>query len=401
MTKKLSSLSTLVLMFCAACGGDGGKAPATNEVISSEIRESEGADGEAGGRSARALGQALEGLVEQSAPWADLELRVQDARLLSGDKPADFPQGVRFSSSSVYASVELRVTSNGEGPTDYRERDTWDLLLADGTRVTPLNPVGVLVMPGESASTRLFYRVADDAELGGASIEINGADRRRQEPLLIPLDREHTFESEVRIDDLVGRFFQPEGAGDLTFEILDATYGVNLVGQGRRAPRDTRLVQLDVRVKTTGDYETPFRNRERGLLLEIDGDRVVPEERIAAPVGAWDVLDVRLTYPVEEGVSEVELVVDVGDYEVTRVPVSLPAAEASDSESGDEGGSSGADEGGSDDEGWSGDESGSDEEGWGDDEGWSEDEGGSDGDDWGGDDGGWSDDDGDDWSEEG
>jgi len=320
MFKNLSILPIVALLIGAGCGDD----PVNLDLDQNESAKTRDAElasakdkDKDGGRApaSGAFDRKLSGLVTQSAPWGDVEIRVEGARQLRGDKPANFPRGVVHSKKAVYAVLELELEAKGKTATDYRERNTWDLVLADGTHVSSLNPVGKLLEPGDSPTVSLFYELADDASLRGAAVEINGSERDVLEPLSIPLDEERDFESQVELPELVGESFQPGNAGDLSFEIVDAVYGVNLLSNGRRAPLDQRLVQLTVRAANTGGSSVSFDTEDDGPRISFDDKSIVADEVQVEAIESGESRRFVMIYAIDEGVSEFDLVFDASDEE--------------------------------------------------------------------------------------
>jgi hypothetical protein len=267
----------------------------------------------------------LEELVTQKAPWGDIEISVEEARLLRGAKPEGFPAAAKHSTSDVYAILDLKLDGSGDQENDYSKRDTWDLILKDGTRVKPLNALGLVLPPHGSKTATLFYRVDDDAKLAGASLEVNGKDRDALEPLAIPLDQESDFASQAEVEDLIGKSFEPEDDSGLRFQILNAQYGVNLVDSGRRAPRDQRLVELKVRVGYEGS------SRQVSFSSASDAPRLVFKEQTFAPdafdtrtISSGDTSDFVMVYPIAEAASHIDLTLDGGREEL-ETGIELPS----------------------------------------------------------------------------
>jgi hypothetical protein len=267
----------------------------------------------------------LTSLVTQKAPWGDIEISVEKARLLRGAKPEGFPSAAKHSTSELYAILDVKLDSHGDLENDYSKRDTWDLMLKDGTRVKPLNALGVVLPADGSKNATLFYKVDGDAKLDGASLEINGKDRDALEPLAIPLDQKREFASQAKVQDLIGKSFEPDDDSGLRFEILDAQYGVNLVDSGRRAPRDQRLVELKVRVGYEGSRdEVSFSSTGNAPRLAFDGQTFSPDAFDARSISSGDSHDFVMVYPIAEAASHIDLTVDGGKERLER-DIELPS----------------------------------------------------------------------------
>ena len=259
----------------------------------------------------------LDGLVTQKAPWGDIDISVEKARLLRGAKPEGFPSAAKHSTSHVYAILEVKLDGSGDQENDYSQRDTWDLMLKDGTRVKPLNALGVVLPPHSSKTATLFYEVDDDAKLNGASLEVNGKDREALEPLAIPLDQKSEFASQAEVEELIGKSFEPDDDSGLRFQILDAQYGVNLVDSGRRAPRDHRLVELKVRVGYEGGSgEVSFSSASDAPRLVFKDQTFAPDAFDTRTISSGDTRDFVMVYPIAEAASHIDLTLDGGKEEL-------------------------------------------------------------------------------------
>jgi hypothetical protein len=377
MFNKSFILPLVALFLASACGDDPVNLDLKKEDSSVRGRDAELAsakDKDRDGDQVAATGafdRKLSGLVTRAAPWGDVEIRVEGARLQRGDKPANFPSHVVFTKRAVYAVLELQLEAKGESATDYRERNTWDLLLADGTRVSSLNPVGALLEPGDSQTVSLFYQVEDAANLRGAAVEINGSERDVLEPLSIPLDEERDFESQVELRHLVGESFDADDGQELSLEIVDAVYGVNLLSSGRRAPLDQRLVQLTVRASNTGASSLSFDAREDGPRISLDDDSIVAAEGQVEKIKSGATREFVMVYAIDEAVRQFDLVLDLDDEAGSCVSVELPplagdadadTASDGDSASDSEDAADSSDDSDSDDEVDSSDESDSEDE---------------------------------------
>jgi hypothetical protein len=341
MIKHLSILPLFALLVCSACDDskdvklpkDSSKTSAEKDAekrsADPETRNLEASTGSSSSSStpnpSGAFERKLDRLVTQKAPWGDIEISVEKARELRGSKPEGFPTEAKHSTTSVYAIVDLKLESKGDLENDYEKRDTWDLILKDGSRSKPLAPLGVVLAPGATKRVSLFYKVDDSAKLEGASLEINGSDRALLEPLSIPLDAETEFASQVKLSDLVGETFEPDDDSSLRFEILDAVYGVNLEDTGRRAPRDQRLVQLKVRVGYNGDNDQmSFNSGDDAPLISIDDKTFAPDAFDTKTIESGETRDFVLVYPIAETASRMDLVLDDGN-EKMETGIELPS----------------------------------------------------------------------------
>jgi len=325
----------------------------------------------------------LDGLVTQKAPWGDIDISVEKARLLRGAKPEGFPSAAKHSTSDLYAIVDVKLESNGDQENDYSKRDTWDLILKSGTRLQPLNALGVVLPADGSKTATLFYKVDASAKLNGASLEINGKDRDALEPLAIPLDHKSEFASQAEVQDLIGKSFEPDDDSGLRFQILDAQYGVNLVDSGRRAPRDHRLVELKVRVGYEGSSSAvSFSSSSDAPRLAFNDQSFSPDAFDTGSISSGDTRDFVMVYPIAEAASHVDLTID-GGKESLEQDIVLPSLVDHDAVAAHDSETAGSSDDSDDDEFTfkddSDDDNGSDDS---DDDNWSDDSG-SDCDEWG------------------
>jgi hypothetical protein len=335
MFKHFSVLPVLALLVInTACGDEVTKKTDSLSSTESSKDSKTDKDPESGGSSSSSSSSTvttpkgdfelkLDSLVSQNAPWGDIGINVEKARLLRGDKPAGFPAKEKHSKDSIYAILDVKLDSNSKDENDYTERKTWDLLLADGKHVESLNALGVKLASEETKTVTLFYKVEENTTLKGASLEVNGSDRTKLEPLKIPLDAKTEFESQVKLPELVGELFEAEGEEGFSFEIVNALYGVNLESSGRRADKDQRLVELTVRVGNASNASATFDSSDDALRLAVDGSKVSPEQFDSKTLGSGEHLNFTLIYSIKENLTAFDLVVDMGD-EVREASVDLP-----------------------------------------------------------------------------
>jgi hypothetical protein len=335
MFNKLSALPLIALLCASACGGgnDDSAVPSLRPVDAASTSDGKasvsdktetGASVTTTESRAATIDREFADLVTQSAPWGDLEVSVIGARLYRGERPDDLPKDSKFSEDTVYAVLDVKIEA-GDNETDYRDRDTWDLILTDGMRVPPVNPLNVLLEPGDAPTVSIYYEVEEDSDFRGAELELNGAEREKFEPLRIPLGIEGEFESQAKLPGLVGQTFEPVEDGELSFEVLDAVYGVNLIASGRRAPRDQRLVALTVRVGYEGNFSHSFSTDDEGPRLSYNGSSHVSDDNQIDTIEGGESQEFTLVYSVDENVDELDVVFNTGDPDLDRVQVDLPS----------------------------------------------------------------------------
>lgn len=326
-----SSLLSLALAYALAsiaCGGGepSAKPNSIEDSASMTTTPEEGSSREQPrGDSPAPFSREFDGLVEQAVPWSGLEVQVTGARLYRGERPEELAPLISFSPASVYAVLDIQVTQLANAETDYTERDTWDLILADGARLRPINALGLRIVTGDSPTARLYYRAEEDTDLAGAVLELNGSERATLEPALIPLDVRTTFESHVELIELIGQTIEPQGAGELSFEVLEATYGVNLPELSVRAPIDKRLLALTTRVGYSGNFSESFNSVDDGPKVSVNGNTIESREGDIDTISSGDTIDFLTIYEIDEGTVSLEILFDTQDETIARVPVALPA----------------------------------------------------------------------------
>jgi hypothetical protein len=265
------------------------------------------------------------GLVVQSAPWTDLQVKVTRARLYRGPRPTGLTSSISFSERNLYAVLDINITQLGSELVDYTQRDTWDLILADGTRLPPLNPLGVSIVTGDSPTVHSYYLANEDITFEGAALEVNGSDRETYEPLRIPLDTKQVFEDEIELSSLVGRLVAPVAEGELSFEVLDASYGINLFQLGARAPLGLRLVRLNCRVRFLGSFSEAFSSSQDGPRVSVNGNALASVVGELGLIESGSFVDFVTMYEIDAAATRFDVVFDTGDTAFARLPVVLPA----------------------------------------------------------------------------
>jgi hypothetical protein len=326
-------ISALALILTAtACAGEDGDTPAVDQMNMTPASGGSTGTTPANNPTTQTQNNApepfereFEALVEQAAPWGGLEVKVTGARLYRGARPEDLAPLVQYSANNVYAVLDINITQLANGETNYTNRNTWDLILADGTRERSVNSLGVTIVTGDSPTVKLYYSATEDTSFVGAALEVNGADRTTLEPMRIPLDTAGAFESEVELTSLVGQVIAPMAEGDLSFEVLDASYGANLIELERRAPVDQRLVALNTRVSYSGAFSKSFSAVDDGPKLSVNGNSLSAREGEIDTIPSGGSIDFLTLYAIDEDATEFDVVLDTGDEVFVRLPVVLPA----------------------------------------------------------------------------
>jgi hypothetical protein len=245
-------LAVLSLATVSACGG-GSSAGTASGAGPDGGSGGSGAYPTLGSRGAGAAGHAtadvlppftkpFAGLISQSVPWGDEEIAILGAALERGMDSTWDPE-------QVVAELQFSITDNGTSETDYESRNTWDLVLAGGTRLRPLDALGVLISPGDTAKAKLHYKVPVDASLEGAKVILACSDRTKCEPESIPLDSKWEQRYPLSLGSLVGAKAagpDPGAVNWIELKVMDAFVDLNDPPELGRAPAGERLVRLDI-----------------------------------------------------------------------------------------------------------------------------------------------------------
>lgn len=194
------------------------------------------------------------GMFGQEVQWSALRVSVLDARIERGmDREQESTDEWGFPTylgpADIYVELDVKIRSEDKDIVDFSTRATWDLILADGTRVMPANVLGLLISPGDTARTTLRYVVDDVIDLAGTSLELNGEERGNLEPEHIPLDAKHERQFPLRLTEAMGQVIEPQGDfadRGVKIEVIDARYDVNDPILGVRTPEGRRFVWLDL-----------------------------------------------------------------------------------------------------------------------------------------------------------
>jgi hypothetical protein len=264
------SIAVVVGIVCSwGCSDDGpGRRPA--DIDGGQLVDAAGEDdgaSPASSSSPSSFSRELPTLVAQTVPWSCTTVKVTGARLERGmdDAVRDIRQ--------TCAELDVAITNHCDDDTNYQSRDTWDLLLANGSRLRPEAPLGLFIAPGDTATTTLRYLVDDAATLTGAALVLAGQERGALQEEIIPLDQPWSKRYPLRITTLAGTTLESktDDTDDerVRYEITDALVGLDDVVEGHRAEHGQKLVTVDmIGTCVEGSYCTVSTDN---LRLMIDG----------------------------------------------------------------------------------------------------------------------------------
>lgn len=238
--------------------------------------------------------------MSQDVPWAEMTVRIVGARTERDSAPHS------YSATQIYAELDLAITNDGQDEVDYNDRNTRDLILADGTRVRSENAVGVLISSTDTAKATLRYPVSQGTSLAGSFLELNGSDRGKLEPEQIPLDAKWQGRYPIELDSLRGgQVKQPEPFdSSLELRILDAR--VDLNDPEGRAPVGMKFVHLDMKASVGGSPQNIFSDYFR---IIVDGSSFAPVNDInLLPAGnTTTTFEVLFTVPSDTTKLEIQI----------------------------------------------------------------------------------------------
>jgi hypothetical protein len=199
----------------------------------------------------------------------------------------------------TYVEVDLELTNVGATEDDYSDRGTWDLILGDGSHVRSVDSVGVRVLPGDTATTRLHYIAAEDLDLADAALQLEGSEYAEVSPARVPLDAALVRDFPRRVDTLVGSTLQGPAA---SFTFDEAMWDDNVERLGRPAP-GKRCVWM--RVAVTAVEDTWIQLGAARISVDGRGSEPIVDDSPRVESGTTQVS--LLAFAVDEDVTELEL----------------------------------------------------------------------------------------------
>ena len=306
-------LGAVLVVGCGlgACGEADG-APCEEVTQAAEAGEGEGSPSSMGEESdagtaedapAAGTSEPFEGFVANTALWADFVVEVLDARVERGlDELRDQNGGV-IHDDLPYLEVDLRLTNRNVAESELDERRTWDVVLADGTRLRQSNAFSVSLAAGDSAEVTLRHAMDGPGELAGAQLELNGSQRGRVAPERIPLDAPYQAPLERDLVEVAGTVVEPEVLPDwkstrYTIHALSTTR--NSLEKGR-AESGGMFVELDLAAVALEDEDTLQRDDMR---IVVDGERFQPVNFPNEIISMNTTVRVPVVFEVDDTVTE-------------------------------------------------------------------------------------------------
>lgn len=240
--------------------------------------------------------QSFAGLISQPVPFGVTVLTIQAARLTRNEHTEFLP-------GQTYAELDVSIQNNTTSDLDYSSVSTWDLVLADGTRIPSANTVGIVVAAGYAAKTTMYYPVNADATLAGSQLVIDGDTRGVVEPEPIPLDATWSTRYPIDIPSLKGAtYVSSDQQGEIDIEqaateLDDATMGRTALGQ--------KFLRLDVATISNSNDVALIGNDSFRLI--VDGLATPPVTFTDSPVESHASLKFPVVFEMDDSVQTFDL----------------------------------------------------------------------------------------------
>jgi hypothetical protein len=258
------------------------------------------------------------GLVSNRLQWSDMTVEIASARQERGIDER-YPE-------RTYVVLELAFTALGTTETGLDARDTWDLVLADSTRLQPAEPFSVHLLPTDETSITTRYDVKDWVDLGGSRLELYGGVVGDLEPETIPLDAPYKRHFPLIPGELVDATLEaPAGAErPWRFEITNPQVSPNSLTYGR-ASLGMVWVEFDVRATYLGEA---FGGVDAdNFRISVDGKSYEPVEWFYVPnQDAGESDDTSVTFEIPDDARQFDAAFLVAAEIFQRISVDLDSA---------------------------------------------------------------------------
>ena len=283
----------------------------------------EGRDGDIGDKEGlMPFSHAVEGIVQNRAKWGVLEVVTKAMRI---------EQGMDELWTGTYAELDIEVTNTTRFDDELSKHNTWDLLLADGTRIKQGNTIELSLAPESTVPYTLRYPVDAKVDLKGAALELNGQTRGELAPEKVPLDQAYEADVDVELKDAVGKVFastRPEDFTRVSFKIVSASVSRNSA-TNRRAEYGKMFVDLVVDLTLLADSSgTNIQNNDFAIL--VDGKVAEPVNDINDILDEGHPLRTPVVFEIDDTVKDFIVRFDVGwdpdstpETETASLPVHL------------------------------------------------------------------------------
>jgi hypothetical protein len=212
--------------------------------------------------------------VSQPVPYSVTIVTVVSASVARGQSD-DMPL------EQTYAQLDFTVQNTSQTEDlDYSERQTWDLVLADGTRIPPANPLGLRVAAANTGKASLRYPLAEGASLAGAAVILDVDEPGFAEPERVPLDGPWSSPYPTVIPSLVGaKSTGTSSVSDVEIDVTNATVSLN-DPDTYRAGLGKKFVRLDLVTKNLSPDPGGAYLGGESFRIVIDGLWSAPQNSI-------------------------------------------------------------------------------------------------------------------------
>jgi hypothetical protein len=222
------------------------------------------------------------GLVANEAQWSNVKVALVAARVERGmDEFWNEARDWRIDAKQVYAELEIALTNLTPRDVVLRDRQTWDLVLPDGTRVEQFNIFSASLSPLGTTSYTLRYAVDETFDFAGGQLELNSPERGDRHPERIPVDAPYEADIDVVLSELQGMVLEstrPDDYKRLRAEILSARVSRNSLVEGR-APYGKLFLDLEVEITVLrGVFGVNIQNDR--FRMDVAGRSYEPENFI-------------------------------------------------------------------------------------------------------------------------
>jgi hypothetical protein len=274
---RVSSLSLLISLFCiqfGACadpsgGPQHGWVGDPNYEDASQSSD-DGFDGQE--PPPPPFSREFSALLPNEAQWSQVKAALVAARVERGmDESWNDDIGyLPIDPSQAYAELDITVTNLTPRDVELAPRQTWDLILPDGTRIQQTNMLAASLSPLGTASYTLRYAVDEAFDLAGTQLELNGPVRGTFQPERIPLDSPYRPDIDVHLTELEGVVLEsshPEARSQRRFEIRTARISRNSLIE-QRAEYGKLFLELEGDVTAMAGST---RVTDESMHMDIDG----------------------------------------------------------------------------------------------------------------------------------
>lgn len=291
-----ASVALVALALASGCGSHPSESmsPARSEVDGTIPDPSEGTGGDSStAATPESFSRPFTALVSQPVPFSASIITVASASVNRGQSNAVPPD-------VTYVQLDFTVQNTSATDLDYSWRQTWDLVLADGTRVPPSNPLGIKVAGHHTGKGSLRYPVDATVSLTGAAVILDGGERGVVEPERVPLDSPWSSRYPTSIPSLLGATSTSADAiRSLELTVSKATVSLNDPDE-YRAELGKKFVRLDLLAKNLSSFRGGSNLMDDSFRIIVDGLSLAPENFINELLDPQTTMNVPVIFQIDE-----------------------------------------------------------------------------------------------------